>query len=393
MFLTFTEKKVTSQTTTRNNSLQRGAALSDSFHFVCYVPINNRLFELDGLKKYPVDHGPWGENESWCEKFRRVITQRIAHETKSNRFLDAQSPRHDIRYNLMAVVPDRRITFLNRIKALKENRNYVKEGIENLRLKKTDDNFANQKSVARASAPVGSQTRQNNQSSSLQESLSIDTSSSSIANSKRAKLSPMSTSSTDTSSEVGSNFNPTECVVNSTEARVTNFFVFKMVPEENDVSKMRHESSIPKEVATNILNSHGHQDLRRLLDALEKEILTYEQHLLDELEKRKKYRVEDLRRTHNYDEFINTFILMLADQKMMPDLIAEAKRNPNDAINDNDNGDESPSPAAFLTEVATLFNEIKKRDKMRSARRNDRSSRKKKKKILNYRAGNKQRTK
>ena len=29
----------------------------DAFHFVSYVPINGRLFELDGLKPYPIDHG------------------------------------------------------------------------------------------------------------------------------------------------------------------------------------------------------------------------------------------------------------------------------------------------------------------------------------------------
>lgn len=29
----------------------------EAFHFVSYVPINGRLFELDGLKPYPIDHG------------------------------------------------------------------------------------------------------------------------------------------------------------------------------------------------------------------------------------------------------------------------------------------------------------------------------------------------
>merc|ERR1719334_3115263 len=27
----------------------------EAFHFVSYVPINGRLFELDGLKKFPID--------------------------------------------------------------------------------------------------------------------------------------------------------------------------------------------------------------------------------------------------------------------------------------------------------------------------------------------------
>ena len=29
----------------------------EAFHFVSYVPIKDRLFELDGLKTYPIDHG------------------------------------------------------------------------------------------------------------------------------------------------------------------------------------------------------------------------------------------------------------------------------------------------------------------------------------------------
>ena len=29
----------------------------EAFHFVSYVPMKGRLFELDGLKPYPIDHG------------------------------------------------------------------------------------------------------------------------------------------------------------------------------------------------------------------------------------------------------------------------------------------------------------------------------------------------
>ena len=49
--------------------------------FGSYVPVNGHLVELDGLKPYPIDHGPWGENEHWTEKFRNVISERIGMST------------------------------------------------------------------------------------------------------------------------------------------------------------------------------------------------------------------------------------------------------------------------------------------------------------------------
>jgi hypothetical protein len=36
---------------------------SEIFHFICFVPINGRLYELDGLKPYPIDHGSLGGDE------------------------------------------------------------------------------------------------------------------------------------------------------------------------------------------------------------------------------------------------------------------------------------------------------------------------------------------
>lgn len=65
----------------------------ETYHFTSYVPINDRLFELDGLKDYPIDHGPWGEQEEWTDLFQRIVTQRL-------------SKAENILFNLMAVVPD-----------------------------------------------------------------------------------------------------------------------------------------------------------------------------------------------------------------------------------------------------------------------------------------------
>ncbi|XP_017290921.1 ubiquitin carboxyl-terminal hydrolase BAP1 isoform X1 [Kryptolebias marmoratus] len=104
----------------------------EAFHFVSYVPIKDRLFELDGLKAYPIDHGPWGEDEEWTDKARRVIMERIGLAT-------AGEPYHDIRFNLMAVVPDRRMKYESKLEILKKNRQTILEGLQKMiRLTQTE---------------------------------------------------------------------------------------------------------------------------------------------------------------------------------------------------------------------------------------------------------------
>ncbi|KAB7499782.1 Ubiquitin carboxyl-terminal hydrolase calypso [Armadillidium nasatum] len=95
---------------------------AETFHFVSYVPINGHLFELDGLKPHPLDHGPWLEGEDWTEKFRRVITERLGIATGGE-------PYHDIRFNLMAVVPDKITANRQKLYSLKRNRNIVLEAL------------------------------------------------------------------------------------------------------------------------------------------------------------------------------------------------------------------------------------------------------------------------
>ncbi|XP_068245724.1 ubiquitin carboxyl-terminal hydrolase calypso isoform X2 [Palaemon carinicauda] len=95
---------------------------AETFHFVSYVPVNGRLFELDGLKPSPIDHGPWLEGEDWTEKFRRVITERLGIATGGE-------PYHDIRFNLMAVVPDKITAYKRKLVSLRRHRETVLEAL------------------------------------------------------------------------------------------------------------------------------------------------------------------------------------------------------------------------------------------------------------------------
>jgi len=77
------------------------------------------------------------------------------------------------------------------------------------------------------------------------------------------------------------------------------------------------------------------KDLLALLRNLENEICLCEMNLKDENDKQNKYKIDDCRRTHNYDEFICTFLSMLAEQGKLADLVEQnliAPKRPNTGV-------------------------------------------------------------
>lgn len=49
----------------------------DVFHFVSYIPIDGRLYELDGLKQGPIDLGSIPADTDWTDVVRPIIEKRI----------------------------------------------------------------------------------------------------------------------------------------------------------------------------------------------------------------------------------------------------------------------------------------------------------------------------
>ncbi|KAF3420661.1 hypothetical protein QLX08_001503 [Tetragonisca angustula] len=110
----------------------------DVFHFVSYVPIDGRLYELDGLKDGPMDLGPCPLGDQWVQAVKPIIQKRI------NKYNEGE-----IHFNLMAIVTDRKIVYerqianvcdpaeLERLQTLieKEIRKSKRYQIENIRRK------------------------------------------------------------------------------------------------------------------------------------------------------------------------------------------------------------------------------------------------------------------
>lgn len=64
----------------KNTGFSSGRFTGEAFHFVSFVPIDGHLFELDGLKPYPMSHGPF-EGDDWTEKFRCTMADRLGIST------------------------------------------------------------------------------------------------------------------------------------------------------------------------------------------------------------------------------------------------------------------------------------------------------------------------
>ena len=71
----------------------------DVFHFVAYVPVAGRIYELDGLNEGPVDHGP-GDDATWLDSVGDIIQRRIA-----------TYPAGEQKFNLCAVVGSRKAAY------------------------------------------------------------------------------------------------------------------------------------------------------------------------------------------------------------------------------------------------------------------------------------------
>eukprot|EP01090_Pellita_catalonica_P019278 TRINITY_DN648_c0_g1_i1.p1 TRINITY_DN648_c0_g1~~TRINITY_DN648_c0_g1_i1.p1 ORF type:complete len:278 (-),score=42.38 TRINITY_DN648_c0_g1_i1:331-1131(-) len=87
----------------------------DVFHFISYLPIAGSLYELDGLKKGPINLGP-ATSEDWLDKVCPVIHKRIERYAQS-----------EIRFNLMALIKDKVSMYTSDIERLRKEQGSIGE--------------------------------------------------------------------------------------------------------------------------------------------------------------------------------------------------------------------------------------------------------------------------
>lgn len=86
---------------------KKGNKDEDVFHFVSYIPIGGRLYELDGLKEGPIDLGAVAADQDWLNVVRPIIEKRMEKYSEG-----------EIHFNLMAVVSDRQLIYQKQIDRL-----------------------------------------------------------------------------------------------------------------------------------------------------------------------------------------------------------------------------------------------------------------------------------
>ncbi|TKR80120.1 hypothetical protein L596_014246 [Steinernema carpocapsae] len=85
----------------------RSPEKEENYHFITYVPVNGKVYELDGLREAPIDLGAIPDNGDWLAHVKPIIAQRIENYSKG-----------EIHFNLMGVITDKKMKFQRRLAEL-----------------------------------------------------------------------------------------------------------------------------------------------------------------------------------------------------------------------------------------------------------------------------------
>ncbi|KHJ88256.1 ubiquitin carboxyl-terminal hydrolase, family 1 [Oesophagostomum dentatum] len=52
----------------------------DNYHFITFVPVGNKIYELDGLREFPLEVSTIPEGKSWMEVISPILTERMRRQ-------------------------------------------------------------------------------------------------------------------------------------------------------------------------------------------------------------------------------------------------------------------------------------------------------------------------
>ena len=100
----------------------------DIYHFVTFIHFKNEIYEIDGLREGPILIDKNVEFKDWIKKVISTLNGKINFYTNN-----------DIKFNLMALIPDKLVQLNNNKESLLSKKNYIEEKI------KENNNLNNEK--------------------------------------------------------------------------------------------------------------------------------------------------------------------------------------------------------------------------------------------------------